>query len=273
MHVPQNTAYAKHNGILIHISEASRGASCGCVCVVCGGALIAKKGQHRTHHFSHFKEVNCIGAAETILHLLSKELIQEMGSIVIPPYHFQKCRKLKSGIEISHNELVAKGGEVAIDRVDLETSEGGFVPDVILHSSSKKLLIEIAVTNKVKREKLRRIRNSDLPAIEISMNVEDAFLTREEIKVKLRNDLSSKKWLFHPKQREAERKYLLKLREAIRKYRLHTQEGKVGRRNSSYLNSSHECRNFDREFYEFHRKHGRFPTKEECLRLWPIIYK
>ena len=277
MHVPQNTAYAKRNGILIHVSEASRGASCGCVCVVCGGALIAKKGQHRTHHFAHFKEVNCIGAAETILHLLSKELIQEMGSIVIPPYRFQKRRKLKNGNVISHNELVANGGEVMIDRVDLETREGGYVPDVILHSSSKKLLIEIAVTNKVKRDKLRRIRNSGLPAIEISMNVEDALLTREELKVKLQNDLSSKKWLFHPKQREAERNYLLKLREAIRKYRLHTQEGRVEKElsqpYSSYLNSSHGYRNFDREFYEFHRKHGRLPTNEECIRLWPYIYK
>lgn len=283
MHVPQNTAYAKHNGILIHVSEASRGASCGCVCVVCGGFLIAKKGRLRTHHFAHFKETNCIGAAETILHMLSKELIQEMGSIVIPPYHFQKRRKLKNGLEVSHDESVANGGEVMIDRVDLETSEAGFVPDVILHSGSKKLIIEIAVSNKVKREKLRRIRNSGLPAIEISLNEEDAFLLREELKAKLRDDLSSKKWLFHPKQREAERNYLSKLRDAIRKYRLRTQDGKVSRRiekefpqlsySYSYTNNSYEYRNFDREFYEFHQKHGRLPTNEECLRIWPYIYK
>ena len=281
MHVPQNTAYAKRNGILIHVSEATRGASCGCICVVCGGSLIAKKGRLRTHHFAHFKETNCIGAAETILHLLSKELIQEMSLIVIPPYHFQKRRKLKNGSYVTHDESVAHGGEVTIDKVDLETSEAGFVRDVILHSGSKKLIIEIAVSNKVKREKLRRIRNSNLPAIEISLNEGDAFLLRAELKAKLRDDLSSKKWLFHPKQREAERNYLSKLRDAIRKYRLHSQDGKVSRRidkefpqpSYSSTNNSYAYRNYDREFYEFYQKHGRFPTDEECLRIWPYIYK
>ncbi len=282
MHSPQNTAYAKRNGILIHISEATRGAFCGCICVVCGGALIAKKGQLRKHHFAHSGEANCIGAAETVLHLLSKELIQEMGSIEIPPYHFQKFRRLKNGFEVLHEEQsLVKGGKVTIDRVDLEISESGFVPDVILHSGPKKLIIEIAVTNRVKREKLRRIRNSNLPAIEISLNEEDALLSKEELKVKLCEDLSSKKWLFHPKQRKAEQTYISKLRDAIRRNHPRTQEKEGSRRiekeyvysNSLNSISPYELAKHDREHYRFHSQHGRFPTDEECLRLWPHIYK
>lgn len=278
---PQNTAYANRSGILVHVSEATRGAACGCVCVVCGGDLLAKKGQLRKHHFAHSSETNCTGAAETVLHLLSKELIEEMGSMTIPSYHFQKSRKLKNGFEVSHEQSIVNGGVVTIDSVDLETSESGFVPDVVLHSGHKKLIIEIAVTNRVKREKLRRIRNSNLPAIEIWLDEEDALLSKEELKLKLSEDVASKNWLFHPKQREAERTYLKKLRDAIRNYRPHTQINKVSSRaKNGYVYSdyskgisSYELAIYDREVYNFYCKHKRHPNDQEQKIIWTRICK
>jgi len=39
-----DTVYAAKNGRLVHIFEVDRGADCGCVCVVCGGTMVAKKG-------------------------------------------------------------------------------------------------------------------------------------------------------------------------------------------------------------------------------------
>lgn len=281
MHAPQNTVYAECSGNLIHISEASRGASCGCHCVVCGEPLVARKGQIREHHFAHFGGGGCIGAGETILHRLSKEFIQEMSSIVIPPYVFKKFRKLKRGSRVEHAELVVHGGEVTIDRVDLETAEDGFVPDVTLYSGPKKLIIEIAVTNAVSRDKLRFIRKSNLPAIEIFLEEEDALLSKDELRIKLRNDLDSKKWLFHPRQREAERNYLKKLREEIRKFPVRTRPNLVRMAGPSvkkefsysyatYKTSTWEQAIYDRNEYEFRRKHKREPTDEERQKFWPL---
>lgn len=293
MHRPQNTAYAKRNDKLIHVSEASRGDSCDCVCVLCGGALTAKKGPVRRHHFAHSFDSNCSGAAESVLHLLSKELIQEMSSIVLPPYHYWISRKLKSGAEVSHDQSVVKGGVVTIDRVDLETDEDGFRPDVILHSGSKKLIVEIVVTNKVTREKLRRIRKSSLPVIEILLIEEDSLLSRDELRKKLCEDVHSKEWIFHPKQREVERVFISKWRDAIREARRLAQEARarLNTLRNAQINkpdtpqkkvlkifsqgsvSPYELRKYDQEVFNFQVRYGRPPTDEESLRRWPNIWK
>ena len=60
---------------------------------------------------------------------------------------------------------------------------------------------------------MRHIRRRDLPAIEIQLEPVDAILSRKQLSEKLQNDLQSKFWLFHPKQREAERTFYSKLRQ------------------------------------------------------------
>ncbi len=217
---------------------------------------------------------------ETILHRLAKEIFQEINSIAIPPYIFEKSRKLKHGPVLEHVESVARGGKVTINRIDLETAENGFVPDVTLHSGYKKLFIEIAVTNKVKREKLRLIRISNQPAIEITLKEEDAFLSRDELRLKLQTNLESKKWLFHPSQKDAERNYLKKLQDEIRKYNACARPNRArmtnlpvkktfSRATVNHNPSSWELAIYDQNYFEFCRKHKREPTDEESRKLWP----
>lgn len=207
------TGYGLKNGQLIYISDVPRGLACGCVCVVCGQQLIAKKGLQRCYHFAHLSDTNCQGAAETALHLLSKELIATLDTITIPAYDFIKEKTTVIGSSCSHQELIAKGGLVLISSAKIESSETGFKPDVILDCGTKNLIVEIAVTHRVDRAKMRHIRRRDLPAIEIQLEPVDAILSRKQLSEKLQNDLQSKFWLFHPKQREAERTFYSKLRQ------------------------------------------------------------
>lgn len=278
-----NSGYAFQNGRLVHVSEVRRGLGCDCTCVMCGNKLIARKGQQRRHHFAHKTETNCLGSAETALHLVSKELIAELSSIALPPYNFTKTKKTKSGAVVSHQQLIAKGGEARITAAVVESTCNGFVPDVILDCGHKKLIIEIAVTHKVDRDKMRHIRKHDLPTIEIHLDLTDALLTRDELRIKLRDDISSRKWLFHPQQRNAERSFFNKLRAAIRgRNRNSVSQQAI----ASNLQSKHSLfpqslssrsptyrDEYEKAGVHFFNKHGRYPTMDECLELWPHLWK
>ncbi len=267
------------NGELLFIKDVPRGLACGCVCARCGQALIAKKGPIRQHHFAHLEVINCHGATESVLHRLAKELIGELDVFAIPPYKLVKQRRMKTGAPVQHEALVVKGGNVRIDNVRVEESESGFVPDIIIESRSKSLIVEVAVTHKVAPAKLRKIRCRNLPAIEIRLNPSDSFLSRELLREKLRQDLTSKVWLFHPGQREAERAFISKVRGVLAKRRTLFQRStnpsrfpvpsSLAARTSLRASWSEH----DRTGEEFYRKHGRYPTLEECRRLWPHLWR
>lgn len=282
METAHQTGYGVKNGRLIHVSEASRGLACGCVCVACGQALVAKKGHQRRHHFSHAADVDCQGAAETALHLLSKELFGELSHIILPPYYFVKERKLKAGTVVKHQQLIAKGGTVSIKGVRIESRETGFIPDVVLDCGTKNLIVEIAVTHKVDRDKMRHIRRREWPAIEIRLDFSDALLPRDELRSKLQDDLRTKLWLFHPVQREAERAFFLKLR-LVQRANRRTQDVPetpvpktrlpttiVQMRQPTFAPNLNE---YDKTAEAFYRVHQRYPTTEECIRLWPHLWE
>jgi len=76
--------YKENTKEIFHISEVENGNKCNCVCISCGAQLTAKQGKIKIHHFAHRKETNCVGSHETLLHLLTKEVIQEQKSIYLP---------------------------------------------------------------------------------------------------------------------------------------------------------------------------------------------
>lgn len=273
----QKISYALKDNKLVHISEVRSGLRCGCRCVVCHRKLIAKKGENRIHHFAHESEAACANAAETILHLLAKELIADFTSILLPQYIFLKESKLKNGLMVKHESIVVKGGVANISSVLIEQPENRFIPDVTVFSSSKKLFIEIAVTHHVNRAKLRKIRKADIPAIEIKLDHSDAMLSREALSIKLQSDLPSKKWLFHPKQRVAEKVYFENLRNEIRNAK--KTSGHLWRKVADshiverhYFNSNNidgfSIADEDRLLFDFYLAHKRQASSLEEAFIW-----
>ena len=139
----------------------------------------------------------------------------------------------------------------------------------------------MAVTHEVTRAKLRKIRRRDLPAIEIRLDPSDSLLPRESLKEKLQRDLISKVWLFHPGQREAERQFASKFRNALARSRVRVplvSLSALPRRlvmRSSPVNHSTarpDWREWNRVGENFNRRNGRYPTLEECRKLWPFLF-
>lgn len=277
MSICDKIGYGFRGEQLVHVSQVDRGLACGCVCVACLQPLVAKKGDIKEHHFAHQHNAECLGAAETALHLLSKELFAHMKSIAVPRYEFRLQREV-SRQSISVQALVLKGGVASIDSARTEQRKVGFVPDVILQCGPKSLIVEIAVTHKVERNKLRHIRRNNVPAIEIQLAPTDALLSRDDLREKLQHDLASKAWLFHPKQREAELEFFRKLRLASANSRAARERFKVAvNRGSRNVKPAKPDANWaagspleaDRLIFQFLQQHHRCPTAEECFKLWP----
>ena len=267
------TAYALKGTALVHISSVSRGLGCGCVCPECRMKVVARKGQVRRQHFAHHRPTACNGGLETVLHRLAKELFVTLVSISLPEYHLRLARKIKNGNVIEVQKLVVPRDVVKIDAVNVESRLEPIIPDVVLNPGPEELLVEIAVTHVVGRNKLRALRRIGLPTIEIRLNTEDAWLTRAELQAKLSDDTKCKYWIFHPNQREPERRFYYLLRR-------HARETRVRRRNQRNsqtellakarrpkpptqkpLRSDWWAQNQFAE--EFNRRHGRYPSLAE----------
>lgn len=157
-----NLFYGWQDGKLIHIAEAINGLECNCICPACEGKLIAKNGGSvRIHHYAHQGNVTCRYGPQTVIHLAAKEILERCRRIVIPG------KKESFGgdpIEISREM------EIKIDSVSIEKKFHGFIPDLILTSRGRRLIVEIAVTHFVDEVKLQKIKKSGMAAIELDLS-------------------------------------------------------------------------------------------------------
>ena len=148
--------YGLKDESLISIDEVESGLACDCFCPACKKQLIAKKGKVNVHHFAHYKVKDCNGGIETALHLLSKEIIANHKTFKTPILYYPNT-----------NYEIFPEMEIPIDKVTLEKKLGGIIPDIIIESKGKKILVEIVVSNPISWDKMRKIVSKNIPTIEI----------------------------------------------------------------------------------------------------------
>lgn len=164
----QLLTYGLQNGKLIHISEVSNGLASECVCPHCKRALIAKNNPNnkKESHFAHYSTMECKGAVETALHLLAKEVMLNTKKMFLPDYHYDY---------IPENELSIynEGKSVEFDEIVIEKSieiDGKhIISDVVGVKNNKQILIEFANSHFIDEDKIQKIKNINLPCVEINL--------------------------------------------------------------------------------------------------------
>ena len=273
-------ATACKDGKPVHISKVSSGLACGCHCPKCKSSLIARKGDVRAAHFAHPKGSECQGAAESILHILAKEILSKLDSIEIPEYPYSRTKTFPSGKVVTHETILANGGRVDIEEVLIEKHRDSYRPDIELYSNGKRLIIEIAVTHKVDKNKLRLIRKDDVPIIEIQLEEKHAMNSFEQLESLIQKDLKCKQWLYHPNVKVADREFLMKCRSVKNRYPKRAIFTNPGPPKNYYRRpqqdsdgSSSWSKTIDEWGVEFNKRHGRYPTQEEAERRFPKYYR
>lgn len=181
--------YAVKGGQPIHIDDVERGLACGCFCPACGERLIARKGEKMMHHFAHRSGTECEKGYETSLHLAAKDILLRAGRMILPPASicFPDSPKV---VPITDGPI-----ELPIDRVELEQRMDTIIPDVVVFSGEKKLLVEIYVSHKVDDIKQKKIEELHLSAIEIDLSRVERTLSRVELVGILVDGTENKKWI------------------------------------------------------------------------------
>lgn len=141
---------------LVHIDSVPNGNDCACFCPHCKSELCAKNGgEYKVHHFAHMHGVDCAGALESALHLMAKEVLQEIKSVRLPAMQ---------------NVYDAK--EQLFDKVEIEfyDKDTSLRPDCIGYYGDKTIWIEFKRTHAVDKKKKGKIISARIDCIEIDLN-------------------------------------------------------------------------------------------------------
>jgi len=150
---------------LLSIGEVERGLACGCVCPACRQPLVARKGPGKVHHFSHYRGEACGFGLESALHHAAKRLLTEVRKIMLPAVYLP-----------NHRAPVFSARMMHIDALWMEQRTARLVPDLLLRSGKRWLLVEVAVTHPSGEEKIRRIRKMGYAALEVDLRDMQATL-------------------------------------------------------------------------------------------------
>jgi competence protein CoiA len=187
-----------HSNRIIHISEAERGLSCNCSCVVCGERMMAKKGEEREHHFAHeSNKVACVANHETLLHKFAKRAIQEAGGLVVPPAMNYRLSALAT---VSQANLTW----LTLDRIEEEKWLDNLRPDLIGYYRETPVLIEAAYSSFVDADKQAKLEARGLIALEIDVrDLPPENFDPDLAKEAIVHEAGRKEWLFCPEPKPA----------------------------------------------------------------------
>ena len=174
-------------GALIHVDNVANGVKCGCHCPHCGSLLYAKNaGTEREHHFAHANGHECEGAYESSLHLLAKEIFQETGTIMLPPFN---CYGFPTGSIHIRNVEIEKWDDHYKIRPDVEG----------IMDNGERILIEFYVSHKIDGKKRQLIVDHHLMCLEIDINYQS--LDKDELKRFLAGSAEDRSWIVSTPQK------------------------------------------------------------------------
>ena len=191
------------DGKLTHISETKNGLKCACTCPACDGALIARQGKVREHHFAHASREECPHAVETALHHVAKDILAVRKELVLPAIMFPSLYTRPHS-----KSYLAPQRRYSIESVAVEQRLGSIIPDVIVKINGRELLVEVTVTHGVDRDKLSKIRELGLSCLEIDLSKTNRGLTREKLGKIVVDGIAHKRWLYVDRIEERARKKL-----------------------------------------------------------------
>ena len=147
------------DGELVHIDSVPNGKECACFCPHCHSELCAKNGGtgvKKVHHFSHINGADCVGATESALHKMAKDIMQET-----------LCLQLPDRPDGSKGELLS------LDRIDVELydKDTGLRPDCIGYYGENVIWIEFKRTHAVDAKKKGKIITAKKDCVELDLNV------------------------------------------------------------------------------------------------------
>jgi len=167
------------NNIIVHIADIESGDKCNLVCPSCKSPLIAVKGNKKQHHFRHKNFRECKGGLESAIHLAAKQMIMEKKQITLPKYVLTVSARDSKGLKHTEDKIFLPDTKIIyFDSVQDEKDLHGMRADILASKGSNLMMIEIYYRHKVDDQKIEKIKNANISAIEINLS----YLMPENVK-------------------------------------------------------------------------------------------
>lgn len=163
------------NGKPVHIDSVPNGFSCGCKCPRCESPLQAKNGgNERAHHFAHKDGADCVGAVESAIHCLAKEILKESLCVVLPD----------------------NAGGLRFDKVETERifPDLKLRPDCVGYYGDRIIWIEFKRSHEVDAQKAGKIVSARIDCIEIDLK--DCEQDKEKLREFITQSSENRKWIY-----------------------------------------------------------------------------
>ena len=163
------------NGKPVHIDSVLNGFSCGCKCPRCESPLQAKNGGNaRAHHFAHKDGADCVGAVESAIHCLAKEILKESLCVVLPD----------------------NAGGLRFDKVETERNfpDLKLRPDCVGYYGDRIIWIEFKRSHEVDAQKAGKIISARIDCIEIDLK--DCEQDKEKLREFITQSSENRKWIY-----------------------------------------------------------------------------
>ena len=148
-------------------------------------------------------------ASESLVHWAVKDALMALGSLQAPELRLSVNAVGSTG-RVHTVPVSLPSVRLAVAEVADEVLFDGYRADIVCrvrnekdsHATAFLLLVEVAVTNKVKPEKLKLIRAAKMACMELDVMsfAQGGTVTRGELRDLVADDLESKVWLYHPSE-------------------------------------------------------------------------
>ena len=188
------------------MDEVARGLACGCTCPDCGGALVAKKGALRTHHFAHHRQSACSGLGESALHEALKNELSRTGTLMLcearwevelPWWVYNEAGRKQALERLPPLKGTREARRAVFDEVETEPTLGAIRPDATATKDGRTLAVEFKVTHGVDEPKRRVYEGQKISCIEVDASELPRDVWREAIGAFLRDTDAARHWVFH----------------------------------------------------------------------------
>ena len=190
---PYLTYALNKDGDLVHIDSVPNGNKCACFCPHCKSELCAKNGglgEKKVHHFAHISGTDCVGAIESALHKMAKDVMRETLTIQLP------------------DRMDGTPGELLkLDRVEVEfyDKDTHLRPDCIGFYEDKVIWIEFKRTHAVDTKKKGKIISAKIDCVEIDLK--DCILDPEAIRNFIMYESHNRIWIRNTELKTRTTKY------------------------------------------------------------------
>jgi len=162
------------DGQIVSIADVERGLACGCACPHCKSLLVAKKGDIICHHFAHVASTgsevaDCGYGNLSALHSIALKILLSEKHIILPGLHVSAGVIDANGREHRFSKSIPPY-RLQIESVEDEVVLDGIIPDILIRSGNRELLVEIAVTSFVNNRKRNWLAHRNKAAIEIDLS-------------------------------------------------------------------------------------------------------